>query len=199
MLPRLASSHDWYWLDVREQLHEFLHVVFVGGDARQPRRRVLGVVEGDEHLDVVRFGRPDPVARLVERVGVHGRVVRGDVAGDFGVQLRPVGIAEHLDLLIADAREEGRRRVCARRVRGLRRRWRQRAGGDRRGLGERRRAASAAQQERDRERREDVAGGVFSYGVRTVERQEGFGHSPESYAPFSRTTCSASRSFTSAL
>ena len=33
---------------------------------------------------------------LVQRVGVHGGVVGGDVARDFRVQLLPVGIAEHL-------------------------------------------------------------------------------------------------------
>jgi hypothetical protein len=98
----------------QEQLHELLYVAFVLRDARQHRGRVLGVVEGDEHLDVLFLGRFDPCARAVERVAVHDRVVGGDIAGDPRVQLLPVRIGEHLRFLVADARNHRRGGVRAR-------------------------------------------------------------------------------------
>ena len=71
--------------------------------------RVLGVVEGDEHLLVVRFGGVDELG-LVERVGVLDGVIRRDVAHDFRVQPLPQRVAEHLHVLVADAGEEARGR-----------------------------------------------------------------------------------------
>ncbi len=94
-------------LDVREAAHEFLHVVLVLRDARQPHRAVLGVVEGDEYLLVLRFGCTNEARGELQRVGVRDRVVGRDVAHDLGVQLAPQRVVEHLRLLIADARQVG--------------------------------------------------------------------------------------------
>ena len=93
---------------MREQLHEFLHVVFVLRDAREHRGRVLGVVEGDEDLHVLRFCGAIQWRASASEAGAHGCVVRGDVARDPRVQLLPQRVVEHLRLLVADAREERR-------------------------------------------------------------------------------------------
>ena len=68
---------------------------------------MLGVVEGDQDLHVLRFGRFDPGFGLGERVAVQRGVVGRDVARDLRVQLLPERVAEHVGLLIAESREVG--------------------------------------------------------------------------------------------
>ena len=93
-------------MDVREELYELLHVGLVGRDARKTGRRVLGVVEGDEHLHVLAFGRVDPLRCLGELVATDRRVIGSDVAGDLHVELAPERVGEHLRVLVADADQE---------------------------------------------------------------------------------------------
>ena len=101
-------------LDGREELHEFLDVVLVLGDARPRRGRVLGVVEGDKHLLVRGFGELDERDRPVQRVPVHDGVVGRDVSHDLGVQAGPADVAEHVRVLITDAGHVG---TCGMRAR----------------------------------------------------------------------------------
>ena len=124
LVPGLVLAH------VGEALDEFFDVVLVAADARQHRGRVLGVVEGDQHLLVVGFGGADEGDRVVQRGGVPDGVIRRDVAHDFGVQALVDGLAEHPHVLVADARDEAGGGV---RPRGGRRpRWRAAATGPRR-------------------------------------------------------------------
>ena len=96
LIPRLVLP------DVGEALDEFFDVALVEGDARQPRRRVPGVIEGDKHLNVLFFAGADPRRRPGQRVAVGDRVVGRDVAGDLRVQLLPQLVAKHLRVLVAD-------------------------------------------------------------------------------------------------
>ncbi len=162
--------------DVRKQLDELRHVALIGGHARHLRGSLLRVIKGHQNLLMGGCRQFNPVSRSLalrmvlardQRVNTRSRVIRGDVAGDFRVQLLPQRVCEHLALLVADARHEGGGRVRAGRFLS------------RAGLTGSRRAQ--ARRTRTRGSRAGVGGGDSSYRCVNSVRRAGLRGHEESY------------------